>query len=368
MVKVNYSFFIDKKYEKTTKDRCERKYFVDKELQVEVLENAVVLPGDNLARGGCLYNGEVLPQSSYHRGAVGLYEFNENEVIDSEEEVVYVGMWPAVWGHCLTDNVKHLWFLFQSEYDYLKNYKWVYSPIWGVFDESHNFWQLLRKWNVNIENINRVEKPTRYRRVFLPDDAFIDSDKGKLYTKGFTKLFSNTTIPTPNLEIPVFDKLYFTRTAWGGGKDFGEKSIENAFRKMGYQVMSPEMLGLDELIFVLRHCNVLATTEGSISHNSLFMNEGSRLVLIRKAYYINGYQFPINEMKSLKVTIIDSHKSISVNKNAPWLGPFFLYCGRNLKRFAPDVKCEGFPLKEFLVYLIKTKYFRKLLKKALFIR
>lgn len=364
---VRYNFYIDKVCEKETRAACGRKYFCDVDLHVGSFENALVLPGDNLARGGVLVNGELMPHSSYHRGVGGVYDFVENEVAESDEEVVYVGMWPAVWGHCLTDNVKHLWFIFYPEYDYLKRIKWVFSPIWGNFPQNHNFWKLLEKWGIDLGNIYSLDKPTRFKKVFLPDDCFIASPlHGKVYTKEFARLYDNLTIPTPIKSFESYEKVYFTRTAFfDGRKDFGEKNIENVFREMGYKILSPEKLELDELIYVLRNCKVLASTEGSTSHNALFLNEGAELVLIRKAYYVNGYQLPINEMKKLKVTIIDSHKSVAVGKNDPWQGPFFLYCGRNLKRFAPGAGQERFPIVGFLEYLIKTKYFNKLIKRFL---
>ena len=117
MNEVDYRFFLDKKYEKETKAKCGCKYFSNVNLHVEVLENALILPGDNQGRGGILFQGEMLPQSSYRRGVARLYEFVENDVFNSDEEVVWIGMWPTVWGHCLTDNLKHLWFLSQNPRD-----------------------------------------------------------------------------------------------------------------------------------------------------------------------------------------------------------------------------------------------------------
>lgn len=360
MKEVSYSFYIDKKCEKETKTKCGRKHICDVDLHVNAIANAIILPGDNAARGGVLSNGKLLAQSPYLKDTNGVYEFDETDVVNSDEEVVYIGMWLDVWGHCLTDNLKHLWFLSHPEYDYLKKHKWVYSQIWSeTLCESHNMWKLLRKWGVNTRNVIRIEKPTRYKRVYLADESFIAIKEERYYTKEFARLYDNSVIPTPKLEIPIHEKIYFSRTNWGG-KDYGEKSIEDAFQKMGYHVISPEKLELDELIYVLRHCKVLATTEGSISHNSLFLNEGTKLVLIRKAHWVNEFQLPINEIKRLQVTIIDSHKSVAVDKDCPWDGPFFLYCGKNLKRFAPEIEYGRFPLNSFLVYLKNTKCVKKL--------
>ena len=54
MKEVSYSFYIDKKCEKETKTKCGRKHICDVDLHVNAIANAIILPGDNAARGGVL--------------------------------------------------------------------------------------------------------------------------------------------------------------------------------------------------------------------------------------------------------------------------------------------------------------------------
>jgi len=44
------------------------------------------------------------------------YEFDEEMIDVVDKTVVYIGMFNLIWGHCITDNQKHLWVMLHSEY------------------------------------------------------------------------------------------------------------------------------------------------------------------------------------------------------------------------------------------------------------
>lgn len=151
------------------------------------------------------------------------------------------------------------------------------------------------------------------------------------------------------------EKVYLTRTRLHDYRDYGEKKIEKAFKEKGYKIVSPERLTLKEQISIYKGANILATTEGSISHNAVFMRQGAQLVVLRKCDCFNTYQEAINDVHSLNVTYIDAHLSCFVDAKAPWFGPFFLYCNDNLSRFLGCKK--RFSTLLFMFYTFKC--FRK---------
>lgn len=59
-------------------------------------------------------------------------------------------------------------------------------------------------------------------------------------------------------------------------------------------------------------------------------------------------------MRGLRVYVIDSHKSVCVNRIEPRHGPYFLYCSRNLKEFAKGIDLGKFPTWEFVSYIVKN--------------
>lgn len=87
-------------------------YLVDTKMTVDVYDTAAVIPGGGIVQS----NGEVIFEKTFlSPNAKPNYE----DVIEFDDEVVYVGVWAAVWGHCITDNLAHLWFLFDEKYHYL---------------------------------------------------------------------------------------------------------------------------------------------------------------------------------------------------------------------------------------------------------
>ena len=76
--------------------------------------------------------GNFVNRTSAHAG-VGEEIYTPNdEVINSPATVIYLGMFLHIWGHCLTDNLKRIWFLKSNIYrKYFKNCPVVYTPMWG---------------------------------------------------------------------------------------------------------------------------------------------------------------------------------------------------------------------------------------------
>ena len=79
-------------------------------LGMRALDNALILPGV-----GIIHEGRHVMESFVHNRDTVRYSFNEDEVITVDDEVVYLGLWQSVWGHCITDNMKHLWMI-ESEH------------------------------------------------------------------------------------------------------------------------------------------------------------------------------------------------------------------------------------------------------------
>jgi len=346
-----YNFeYIDFPLLHKTQQEASINHFSDEKLACQILDNATLLPfkylDDNLIGGG------VLTQTGEHFSVIDTgeerYDFSEKEVENKDVVAVYLGLFHPKWGHCITDNIKKLWFLFTPEYEKLKsdNIQLVYTVFDG-FQLNGNFLELLSLLGVDLKLLNPIEKATKFKKLYIPDDSFFQKGRHRYYTEEFKSLLNRI----PKLDgISKYDKVYFTRTAFSGA-DYGEKDVEKFFKKLGYKIIAPEKLSFKEQLSVLSNCNTFASTEGSIAHNSLFLKENSTLIVIRKADYINSYQFPINELKNLKVTYIDAHLSIFNHQNQPWIGPFFMYVNDNMQRFSSSNSyLNSFKLKEFMVY------------------
>lgn len=353
----DYSLYIDKKLQEDTLAAINKTYLVDAEMTVDVYDAAAVIPGGGIVQscGGVILEKTFISANT---------EFKYEDATTFDDEVVYVGVWAAVWGHCITDNLAHLWFLFDEKYHYLNGKKWVYSLVYGN-DIPDTFRSLLKIFGVDLNNLYRIDNVTRFKKVYFPSACYLHCSDFHYYSKEFPRFFNVENLPTPKLDLPRYEKIFFSRAQWKNKKEIGEHHLVDAFLKMGYTILYPEKMSLEEQVYAIRHCKCLAVTEGSVAHNAVFMEPGSELVVIRKAYYINNYQYPINEMRGLRVYLIDSHKSVCVNRIEPRHGPFFLYCSKNLKEFAKGLDLGKFPTWEFISYIMNNsaKCMRVVLRK-----
>ena len=140
-------------------------------------------------------------------------------------------------------------------------------------------------------------------------------------------------------------------------RDLFQKNIEKLFKSMGFKIIKPEKLKFNEQLRILQNCKCFAATEGSISHNAIFLKEGTKTILLRKCWGINEYQLVVNSARNLDVIYVDAH--LSVPKINKFGGPFFMYINNNLillvKHLANRaILFGGFYYSDFM------KYFRKL--------
>lgn len=135
-------------------------------------------------------------------------------------------------------------------------------------------------------------------------------------------------------------------------RDFGEESLVHAFAEAGFEIVRPESLTFREMVRLLGETAEFASTEGSCAHNSLFLPQGTKVLIVRKANYVNWHQLAINRVRDLDVTYVDSSWSpalLRYERNDPVAGPFFLYVNSRLAKILGVRRC--FPLGAFIHYV-----------------
>ena len=210
--------------------------------------------------------------------------------------------------------------------------------------------ELLQLIGIDVNRMKPIYQLTQYETLYVADACFYTKgEEERFYTKEYTKLIHSITDRiTPIKE----DKIYLTRTALKHGRDIGEKDIENVFKRLGYKIISPEKLSLYTQLAYIKGCKILATTEGSISHNAVFMSRGTNVVIIRKCSFVNEYQIALNEINDLNVTYIDAHLSVFARQDVLTAGPFFLYVNDNMIRFSAIEGLQNtFSLNRFRQYV-----------------
>ena len=310
-------------------------HFSQEVLETRVYESATILPHrfGILTGGVCDYSGEFILNTGLHEGYDGSYQYNPGEVESkSLKKALFLGTWSSVYGHCITDNIKKFWFLFTEEGQNILNspeeYDIIYVNLAG--DQRADYMQdIVLSLGLNLARFCAITSIVRYQYVIIPDNSLILRDGVRYYTVEYKNLIDKIKNSCPN--HPSFKKVYLTRSKIHDGKDFNEKSIEVEFVKKGYKVISPEQLTFQEQVSLMKGCEQLVSTVGSISHQVLFCSSGVSVVLLNKADYVNGYQLAINKLAQVDVMYIDSHNSL--HSKPLWKGPFFLWKTRQFCQY-----------------------------------
>ena len=273
----------------------------------------------------------------YYGGIMNKEEIDEyglpENVIDQDTPAVFLGYLRPCWGHWITNTISRLWFLFSEAYSTMdKKTPLVFvSHCGNIVDFPKPLKDLITLMRIDTSSITIVQSPKRYKSIILPDESFVE---GEYYSDEYKNMIDRI-VWNPTLDKLNVDKVYFSRKFAGKGRDFGEISIERMFRANGYKVFYPEYMSVHEQLSILSSCNVFATTEGSTSHNALFMRDGAKLVVLSKFRGLNYHQFVINDLKKLDVTMIDSHLTLfdsEYDGHTMW-GPFYLLVNRNVCGF-----------------------------------
>ncbi len=345
-------------------------YLLEKKLNCKRIENAYILPAkfvDGIPYGGPL-GGIFTQEKEFVQNSLlmidgGWYEFNEQELVYEDKTVLFVGTFFSGWGHFITDTLKHLWYLQCEEYLNLKhkNIELIFNEI-PEFKLHKNHLQLLSLFGINNSDIRIIKTPTKFKEIFFPDSCFTrikvgEEYFGRKYTLDYLDIINHLTNQV-QIKRNYPESIYYSRTGLKDPRDVGEKDIEKLFKKMNFKIIKPENLSFIEQLTILKNCKRFASTEGSISHNAIFLNKGTEVIIIRKYSGINDYQLVVNSAKELNVVYIDSH--LTVPKIDGFGGPFFIYVNDNLKKFAKDFGNIEFTYSGF--YFSKyTSYLRKLI-------
>ena len=341
----------------------------NKELSYSCYQNATILPCCQLPNGqsggGVLSaDGQLLTESTVHKGSHVPYDVDAEEVEEADETVLYFGMLIGIWGHCITDCIKRAWF-FQCD-DYKSKYanlKIVYTAHEGSLHQ--NFLELLNCLGIDIHSFTEIKKPTRFKQIIIPDSSFfLDDSRIEQYTKEYRETIDRIKLTVQYECDNNFKKIYYShRNVRGINNDIGEEKLEKYFRQQGFEIVHPERLSFKQQLELLSRCTVFAASDGSTSHNSIFLPEDAEVIIIPRSPYLTFHQLALNELyEEQKIYYIDATLSILCKGDRPTRGPFFYYVSPNLiehienRRFEENDHWVKDNFKDFERYLRRGFY------------
>ena len=302
-----------------------KNHFVDKTLGFKLIEHGTILPHTKTADynwwgicGVVDRQGHLHADNSSMQVRGGLYA--PTDVATSSATAIYLGLFGPAWGHNITINLCRLWFLHGAAFKrYFKNCRLVYVPwqkTWGgggrhYIAQKKNFGRLLELADINPNDLQPIEQPTRFDNVIMPDSSFFRLEDDEFY---FTEDYRATVnrirdFALRNRTPTSADKVYY----FYGRHENGEKHLAEYFKSKGYSVVKPERLPLEEQLNLMINCKSFAATLGSCAHNSVFLRDGTEAIFIPRAanmFMKTKYQHVINQVRDLRANYIDSSLSL----------------------------------------------------------
>ena len=335
---MNYCFdYVRPKHVAEFKNKAAKDHYKPSALSVHTYANALLVPGGMGPCSGIYVKGTVIPYSSFEFSVQSNCDIETS--LERDEEVFYLGMFDACWGHCLGDNLRHIWPVVRGTL--ALNVKFVYMTSAPEIKLPTNFIAMLKAIGIDLTAAEKIVRPMRFSKLHMADPSYWLSPefKGRYYSKEFEETIDAIRSKFLGAYGERLNRVYFSRAGWKTAKpDIGERLLELAFRNKGYEIVHPEELTIEGLINMLANCREFVATDGSCAHNAIFSPRGAKLVVLRKASYVNDVQMVFNQMRDLDVTIVDAYRDdFLAYPSQPWLGPFYLCVNKYLARF---LDCE----------------------------
>ena len=227
---------------------------------------------------------------------------------------------------------------------------------------------------VPCESFHHLEVPTFGRKTANAYLEYLGKKADGVLAYYFTdkyKTIYSTIRDNCVCNLPVYEKIYFSRARLKKKKEIGEKHLERIFADNGFKILYPEQLPPSAQIWYVKNCKVLASVEGTLAHNSLFASDGMKQIILRKQSEIIPRQYMINQAIGVEANFIkcfkEPFKSFPISHSK---GPFLLWASGELQNFCVENGCRFFQpspfsmLYDIMVYSAKCVLYRaeKMLK------
>lgn len=346
------------------KKKFSKSYLKSGSLSCQFYSNALILPSkvDEKKYSGCVQHqdGSVIKNTTVHERCRDSYFVQETSADLSNEKVIFIGNFLGVWGHCITDNLKKLWFLKTEQCSQLLSNGWkcVYVT-YSDDDVSPNFRHIVECLGLDFSKFKRVTCATKFSEVCVPDNSIVWENDNRYFYSQYTELINSLKLKCSDLN--GFDKIYLSRSRFSNyRKEIGEKNVERAFARQGYKIIYPEQYSFEDQLALMQSAKEIVVTEGSCAHNVVFCNSGTKVVILQKSNYFNEYQLFINELAGLQVVYVNAHHSVRVHKKYLFAGPFYICFTKELKSYLK--------IKFAWPYFLRPSYYLYLFYDSLIVR
>lgn len=240
-------------------------------------------------------------------------------VVYVDEDVVFLGPLSKHYGHFILEGLARLWFFLDETNQ--RRFKAVYIAEPGI----DRFNDLFSLFGLNPANLLRIDRPTAFRSVVVPEQSMRIQDRCHPLYKA--------TVDRIMARVPAgpHRKVYFSKEMRGNYRGIGEKPMEEVFQRNGYELFYPERLSMLDTLSVLKGADSFAASSGTNAHNAIFLRDGAQCICLNRSPHVHPIQTMIDRLRDLDAVYVEANVSLLP---ADWsVGPFLFGPTRHLLAF-----------------------------------
>ena len=299
---------------------------------VQEIDNGICLPlkysgkpgkFNHVFCGGCCdANGNFVAGHSRRENntptnlsCISAYPVPEAELEFRDETVIFGGMLIGHWGHLITDSSARLWY--PVRHPELKCKIVFLECLLKNFAAKEDWKPLFQKAGIDPERVEMLQRPTRFRKIIVPDQAVYSLDAIRPEWIEFFDAVRASAAPSP------FSKVYFSRAKFSKSDTQNEDLFESYYEEAGFHIVHPEDCSLHEEISLLAGADELVATIGTLSHNFLFAKPGARATVLLRTGSILRLQLLIGAARRLQSRYVEAFRNVLPTTH--YNGAFYLF-------------------------------------------
>ena len=187
---------------------------------------------------------------------------------------LYLGPWMNQYGHHITETLSRLWFnVNEFNFDNIVSYPFIFNKGKVNIHAFHRYF--LRLLDIDIEKLSILINPCLFDEIIIPEQGWVMNGP-------VNSLISTVYDKIRNACATLDDSRYIFLSRHQDRYDriSNVADVEAVFSDLGFKVIYPETLSIEEQISLYANCEILAGPSGSGLHNCVFTRPGTVVVQV----------------------------------------------------------------------------------------
>ena len=219
-------------------------------------------------------------------------EFNSAQKLSGRS--LYLGHYTGHYGHFLLETLNRVWPLLTPGRVKLYDH-FVFHPFLHDTPDPLSFSPAkvcFQAFGIDPARFHLIQQPTFFGQIDIPAPQFdINHSVNPVMTKVYQTILKHG-LSMPTSKIGWFQrlrgwpdsgelKLYISRRkAKGYHPVENDEQVQSVFKAMGFRIFHPEKWSFEQQLALIQRAHILAGTEGSALHNSVFMRPKCHVLTI----------------------------------------------------------------------------------------